>query len=579
MSDERFDDAIREALLADDPGGVPVRLRARMASIPGAEHPPRAVPLWRRRRAWAAAPALGLAILLGAVALRGAPVAVNGPSITPVSPTAPLGSAAASARPSATPWAAPVQLPAIALDPKAVTEVLEGGFGLRGRLQYLLRLSDTVSWPSIVQVDPSKLSDDPAFWVRLAGFQNEHAIVSPQVTDAGIVWLETWYTQPEIDCTGLTGCGPHAAQPISWSLHLTTFAGQTTQLDHGVDTGWQYDGVGSSATAPAIAAAGNRVAYAVPRRNVPGHADASTIIVRSLPEGRIVRRLDRDGYVPQVGVWGQALMFREAMGGPQPESADPTAATLYVSPGEGDDPLGVDQNVAAATIGDGGVPGDDRIAWVSNQQGATWVAIANVDGTVPTMVFPASSVDPSLMPLSAASPALIGDGVAWLNTSTDAFGDPIHSLDVWLPHWATGRTVPMLLGATSLATSDGRLLVHGIGLPAVENTPVGGIPASALFGSGGGQPVDMVLAERLAFSRFNSVYGLGAVPLVTSQKLEDRGTTWRLSIVASMDTLDGTPLETVMMTIDVDKATGVTTIVDSRTMASSGDASPGPRSP
>ena len=34
MSDERFDDAVRDALLADDPGPVPVRLRARMATNP-----------------------------------------------------------------------------------------------------------------------------------------------------------------------------------------------------------------------------------------------------------------------------------------------------------------------------------------------------------------------------------------------------------------------------------------------------------------------------------------------------------------------------------------------------------------
>lgn len=579
MSDEQFDDAIREALLADDPGGVPVRLRARMASIPRVERSRRAVPIWRRRRAWAAAPALGLVVLLGAVALRGAPVAVNSPSPAPASADAPTTSAAPSASASVTPSATPVPLSAIALGPKAVTEVLEGGFGLRGRLQYLLRFADTVSWPSIVQIDPSKTSDNPAFWVALAGLQNDHQIVSPQVTDAGIVWLETWYTQPPNDCTGLTGCGPHAAQPISWALHLTTFAGKTTQLDHGVDAGWQYDGIGSSATAPAIAAAGDRVAYAVPRPDVPGHADASTIIVRSLPDGRIVRRLDRDGYVPQVGVWDQALLFREAVGGAEPESADASAATLYVSPGDDRDPLAIDRNVGGATIGDGGVPGDDRIAWVSSQQGAAWVGIANIDGTVPTMVFPASSVDPSLTPVSAASPALIGDGVAWLNEATDAFGDQIHSVDAWLPHWATGRTVPTLTGATSLTTSDGRLLVHGIGLPAVENTPVGAIPAPALFAADGGQPVDMLLAERLAFARFNTGYGIGVTPQVASQRLEDRGTSWRMRLVASIDGLNGTLLETVMMTIDVDKATGVTTIVDSSTMAAPGDAPAGSSSP
>jgi hypothetical protein len=356
-----------------------------------------------------------------------------------------------------------------------------------------------------------------------------------------------------------------------------TFAGKTTQLDHGVDTGWQYDGIGSSATAPAVAASGDRVAYAVPRPNMPGHADASAIIVRSLPDGRVVRRLDRDGYVPQVGVWKQALMFREAVGGAEPESADPSAATLYVASSDDQDPFPFERRVSAATIGDGGVPGNDRVAWVSSEVGAVGIRIAPVTTGTPTLVQPALWGGGSVTPVGAGAPALVGDGAAWRTVFTDAYGDELVDVNVWDPGWATGRVVPMLGSPDSLATSDGRLLVVGLGTPAFANTPAGAVPASALFGtqvadgsapstapSPSPGPVDMLMAESLAGARFDHAYGSNSgLPSVQDTKLVDLGDVWRVTFTASLADSQGASIGTATMTVEVDKATGVATVVAS----------------
>ena len=73
MSDERFDDAIREALLADDPGAVPARLRSRMAMIPNETAGQTVSNPWRDRFSRYALPAGVLAAAAVIVIVFGRP--------------------------------------------------------------------------------------------------------------------------------------------------------------------------------------------------------------------------------------------------------------------------------------------------------------------------------------------------------------------------------------------------------------------------------------------------------------------------------------------------------------------------
>ena len=569
MTDEQhIDDAIRNALLADDPGAVPVRLRARMAMVPDVAASVVAARGWHGHRSRLLVPALVVAAAVAvAVATSGAvrwgtPVATSRPAVAPSAPASPVF---ASPQPTVAATPSPVE-DVVVLDPSQLTEVVDGTFALKGHLQYALRFADTVGWPFIIGTDPTNPSNDPAYSVRIVDMlENGHQIVSPQLTDAGIVWMETWYTRPPIDCTGQTGCGAYAGQPISWALNLTTFGGKTTRLDHGVDTGWQYDGVGSSARAPAMAASGARVAYAVPRPKDPGHADASTIVVRSLPDNRVTSRLDRDGYVPQLGVWGQALLFREAGGTGEQGSADPSDASLYLVQADGAHPQVVEDHVATAVIGDGGIAGDDRIAWLSTDWTGSRVHLVSLADQSRVDVVSAKSSGATDVVAVPATLALVGNGVAWVAATVDPLGNRLANVNAWHPGWATGRAVPILGVPDWLAGSDGRLLVSGPIVAAMVQTRVGAITPSVLFGqsASGWAGVDEDLASRIAVAAFESIRGPDEVAdLVTT---EDRGDAWRLVITGSVldAKLDTATLDPAKMTIDVDKATGLVTVVAS----------------
>jgi hypothetical protein len=486
MSDERLDDAIRDALLADDPGAVPVGLKARMAMIPDEAAGQTASHGWRARAASFAVPAAALAavvviaLVFGGIALRGQQTASAVPTVAPSAPqgSAPAVVPSASALPSmavSSPTPAPAPTGPITIDPAKVTGLMEGTFALYDNMGYVRSMADTVSWPTLLAVDFSVSGKGGT----LVALKNGHDIASQALTSAGVVWVETWYAQPAIDCGNRTPCAPHEYQPVSWALNLTTLAGKTMQLDHGVVSRTSVGGQTASPLPPVMAAQGDRVAYAVPRLNVKDAPEASRIIVRSLPDNAEVRTIDTTGYVAQLGVFGQALIFREAADSAGPGTVDAGTGDLNVVREDGAYPVTVASQVSDATIGDGGGTGDPRVAWTRadpTDADLYWSALGS------NMV---AGVIPSGPVTSGYNPVVIGDGFAWLTQVQAPDGSSSSQVNLWQPGWETARTVPGLGSPDGIISSAGQLLVSGSAVPVLQQlgAPMGAIPAAALFGT------------------------------------------------------------------------------------------------
>ena len=479
MSDERFDDAVREALLTDDPGSVPGRLRARMARIPD-EEGQRGATGWRHRLTALAVPAAVLAaavvvaVLFGGIALHGQEAASAVPTVPP---SAPVASAAASVQsasgpasitPSATP-SGPIRIVA-----SQVTGLMAGTFAIRDNVGYVRSMADTVSWPTLLAVDLGSSQQGGI----LVALENGHDIASYALTDAGIVWIETWYTQPAIDCGNRTPCSPHEYQPVSWALNLTTFDKQTTRLDSGVVSRTSVEGEVAGPLPPEMAAQGDRVAYAVPRATVPGAPEASQILVRSLPDGSLVRRIDTDGYVAQIGMSGQAVAFRSALDVSPGGGVDPWDATLYATAADGQEPVVVAAHVADVAIGDGGVGGPTRLAWAPDDQNHASVYVEDLGAGPPTVVKATAGTSGP-----ASQLIVVGDGVAWIAQAMDASGAGSSLVNAWHPGWSEARAVPAFGSPDTIGVTGTQLLVAGGSIADLGGGPAGAIPASAIVGT------------------------------------------------------------------------------------------------
>jgi hypothetical protein len=485
VSDERLDDAIRDALLADDPGAVPVRLRARMTTIPDEAGGRRAASPWRQRLVTFALPsailaaAVVVAMVFGGLAIRGqqaasvAPSTVPSPAPTSVMSTQPSGAPSPSSLATPAPSAVRAEPSGpITFQAGQVLALLPGTFAIRDGAAYQFNLIGQKGWPTISVNDPAG-TQSVTYLVEL---KNGHDIASYALTDAGIVWIETWYTDKAITCNG-TGCSPHMGQPVSWALNLTSFSGATAKLDSGVVSRTSVGGEASGPLPPEIAAQGGRVAYAVPRSNVQGMPEASQILVRSLPDGTLVRKIDTDGFVAQLGLFGQAIVYRDALNMTGDTVVDPGDTTLYMTTSDPETPTAVAEHVSTLAMGDGG-SGPVRLAWTTSRPDDGAVHVAALDGSAPAAISPATPGQ-----VNGFGPAVLGAGVVWTVQQQDSAGAWSGVVEGWRPGWANAHELASLGSPDAIGATGDQLLVSGGGIPALISDNDGAIPASALFGT------------------------------------------------------------------------------------------------
>ncbi len=357
--------------------------------------------------------------------------AVSGPSASP-----PL---------SATPAAAV----AITLPTGAVRTLPSGTFALQASRAFTL--VGTVARSPTFTIGMVNVSTGTS--TRLASLPPGHQPTSLTVVGERVVWVESWYAHPQT-ATG-TGGNPNLGQPLLWQINcVSVTTGIRSVIASGSNTRIPVGGEGAGPLQPILAADGDRVAYTLDRSG-PGGTDASAIIVRSLSGGAVLRRIDADGYVAQVGLVGHRLFFREAFGiAGTSASVFPFDASLMLARSDGEAPRLIDTHVSHAAM--------DAQTLVWSHEDATDASIwtASLDTGLPFRVEGPPVIVAPGQP-GPTSDLAVGPGVVgWIMWYPGADGSWTSALVVWRSGDAEGRMIGGQGQPDWVVIEDGSLLWH-----------------------------------------------------------------------------------------------------------------------
>jgi hypothetical protein len=286
-----------------------------------------------------------------------------------------------------------------------------------------------------------------------------------------VVWVESWYAHPQPNVGGETGGNLNAGQPLLWQINTVSIStGAVSVIASGSNTRIPVEGEAAGPLAPVLAADGDRVAYTLDRAG-PGGTDASAIIVRSLSSGAVLRRIDADGYVAQVGLTGQALFFREAFDSGAPGSVYPADASLMLSRSDGEPPRLIDTHVSDAAM--------DTRTLVWSRENATdasiWTTLLPT-GERMRVPGPPVAVEPGQQ--GPSSNLAVGNGVvAWIVGYADANNVAESELVVWNTAQTVGRVIGDQRHLDWVVIEDGLLVWRDyLSLPDTHAVPISAIP-------------------------------------------------------------------------------------------------------
>ena len=381
-----------------------------------------------------------------------------------------MGSPSASPPPSATPApAATVTLPT-----SAIRTLPTGTFALQGDRAFTL----VGAFYPIV----GNGATGQAFTIRMVSGASGTSTVltsrpsgrepsSLSVVGDRVVWVESWYAHPQPNVGGETGGNLNAGQPLLWQINTVTIStGAGSVIASGSNTRIPVEGEAAGPLAPVLAADGDRVAYTLDRAG-PGGTDASAIIVRSLSSGALIRRIDADGYVAQVGLVGQALFFREAFDSGTPGSVYPADASLMLSRSDGELPRLIDTHVSDAAMD------AQMLVWSREDATDASIWVMPLDTDVPMRVpGPPVAVGPGQQ--GPSSNLAVGNGVvAWIVGYADANNVAESELVVWNTAQTVGRVVGDQRHLDWVVIEDGSLVWRDyLSLPDTHAVPISAIP-------------------------------------------------------------------------------------------------------
>lgn len=273
--------------------------------------------------------------------------------------------------------------------------------------------------------------DTPGAAARtIAAIPSDHEVYTLALSATWLVWVEQWYG-PRTTATGgdtdvslavldnTPGC-PHYGQPVEWRVIAARRDGTATKV---VANGANVRGGGEcdAISGPGLALSGDRVAWTT-EATTSGHPNATTLTVRSLTGGNVVRQVSSDGDITEVSLDDQALLYQEV-----PMAGMPGRAIF--APDDSHPP-------AAVPGASNGAVGGGRVAWASDTgDGSVWTAPeASIGGAVRV----AAPVDPAFIS-QQANPLLVeGDVVAWIAQGVQ--GDTgTTRVAVWRPSWTSAR--------------------------------------------------------------------------------------------------------------------------------------------
>jgi hypothetical protein len=305
---------------------------------------------------------------------------------------------------------------------------------------------------------------DPGHMFASAGSSGTSSFGGFVATPTRLVWVEIWYDRaPNNEDTGGDPFGglPQHWQIVSFDLADSTRSVVASGTNHRVAVGME----GAAINPPVLAVDGDRVAYTL-EAAAPDAPDGNEIVLRSLVDGSVVRTVTTKGFVPWVGLAGNAIAYREALGtdlnGETVQDAGLMIAATNAGPFEP-----VDDHVGSAAIS------GDRLVWgrTDATDGSAWTR--QVSGGLPSQIAGPTDVgfrttdQPGIFQMSASEGLAAWVAVGTVNGSDQSFipfiwvsGDPAARLLVpsspidtiavssgWLT-WHEGDDPPRLRGMT-----------------------------------------------------------------------------------------------------------------------------------
>ncbi|HEY5436555.1 MAG TPA: hypothetical protein VIK13_15095 [Candidatus Limnocylindrales bacterium] len=306
---------------------------------------------------------------------------------------------------------------------------------------------------------------------RVASLPPGHQPTSLTVVGDRVVWVESWYAHPQTG-TG-TGGNPNLGQPLLWQINsVSVTTGTRSVIASGSNTRIPVGGEAAGPLPPVLAADGDRVAYTLDRAGRQD-TDASAIIVRSLSSGAVLRRVDADGYVAQVGLIGQRLFFRQAFGiAGTSASVFPFDASLMLARSDGEAPRLIDTHVSHAAM--------DAQTLVWSHEDATDASIwaTPLSTEVPFRVEGPPLIVAPGQPGPTSDLAVGSGAVGWIVWYPGADGSWTSALVVWRAGDTEGRMIGGQGQPDWVVIEDGSLIWHEyLSLPGHDTHAV---PISAL---------------------------------------------------------------------------------------------------
>lgn len=412
----------------------------------------------------------GPAVLLLSFVLAGCGTSAVSPSAVPApsaeasstGQTSPAASQAPSPVPSALAPSASASTGSVAINEAAIRSVAipwpftdPWPLAARGSRAFYLELASgkdpatgKVKEPKVYRLRVADAATDAIGVV--ATLAPGHMVGGFTATAERAVWVEIWYDGPPPP-GGITGGDPYAGRPQHWQVVALDLAGGTRSVvasgtNHRVAVG----GEAAAINPPVLAVEADRVAYTL-EATAPGAPSGNKIVVRSLADGSTIRTVTTTGFVPWIGLDGNVLAYREALGA-NLDGATAQDARLMLATADDRAPERIDEHVASAAIsGDrlvwGRTDATDASAWTTLLSGGALVHVAG-----PQAVGFSLSEGPGSDRVSAS------DGfAAWVAVGTVDGGDQTFIPFIWKVGDRTARLVTLPSSIDFVSVSDGWL--------------------------------------------------------------------------------------------------------------------------
>jgi hypothetical protein len=250
---------------------------------------------------------------------------------------------------------------------------------------------------------------------------------------------------------------------------LIVTSGGRSVIASGTNTRTAYQGQCADVNPPELAVDGDRVAYTL-EATAPGAPFGNRIVVRSLVDGSVIRRVTTPGYVAWLGLSGHALVYRETLG-TNLDGASVQDDNLMLATADDRTPELVDVHALSAAVS------GDLLAWGGTGTIDASILTKSLGTGALTRVAGPAAPDFKAQGETGSSWISVTDGyAAWVTSGTLNGGDQSAIPFLWAVGEPSARLVALPTQVDFVSVSHGWLIWHDVGGPNVHGVQLADVP-------------------------------------------------------------------------------------------------------